>query len=349
MNIVSKKKNILKLSVVLGGGFLLLLVASGGGGTGTGGGVVVDATRSPSSSSSVAGVERAHGQRQRRGATNPTVPVKQSFPSSTTICKSAPPSSLSRRQQVNLLSQDRLLLRGGARADCDSDKSLFAKLGASAVLETSLMLLALVGSAALSDQFPGTIPSMFNLPVTQLVAAFCIIFASSFFGSLVEDKINAATNQVLAPNVIPGNSEKWYANLKKPSWNPPGYMFPIMWLLVSKPTQLCAVSRILKYGTSFVDGKTELPLGVLGVYCFHLALGDTWNKVFFGLQCPGRGSAVISMFFGCLLLSTFLFYSLDETAGYYMLPTCGWVAVATALQWNIYLNNKPKTTIKKKK
>ena len=323
MNIVSKKKNILKLPVlVLGGGVLLLLVASCGG--------MVDAARSSSSSSS----------------------------STTTFGKPGKPSlSLShQKQQVDRLSKDVLPVRGGGGgggACADSDETLFAKLGASAVLETSLMLLTLVGSAAMSDRFPDVIPSIFNLPVTQLVAAFCIIFASSFFGSFVDDKVNAATNQVLAPNVIPGSSEKWYASLKKPSWNPPSYMFPIMWLLVSKPTQLCALSRILKYGSSFVDGKTELPLGVLAVYCFHLALGDTWNKVFFGLQCPGRGSAVISLFLGCLLLSTLLFYNLDETAGYYMLPTCAWVTVATALQWNIYLNNKPKTkatkSIKKKK
>ena len=322
MKIVSKKNNILKLSVVLGGGvLLLLLVASCCGG-------MVDAAKSSPSSS---------------------------FPPSTTFGKPEKrPSSLSQQQQqVDRLSKNVLPVRGGGGGACaDSDKSLFAKLGASAVLETMLMVLTLVGSAAMSDRFPDVIPSIFNLPVTQLVAAFCIIFASSFFGSFVDDKVNAATNQVLAPNVIPGNSEKWYASLKKPSWNPPGYMFPIMWLLVSKPTQLCAVSRILKYGSSFVDGRTELPLGVLAVYCFHLALGDTWNKVFFGLQCPGRGSAVISMFLGCLLVSTLLFYNLDETAGYYMLPTCGWVTVATALQWNIYLNNKPTTakmTIKKKK
>jgi hypothetical protein len=35
-----------------------------------------------------------------------------------------------------------------------------------------------------------------------------------------------------------------------------------------------------------------------------------------------------------------LFYAIDPVAGYYMLPTCGWVTVATALQWSIYFKNK---------
>ena len=66
---------------------------------------------------------------------------------------------------------------------------------------------------------------------------------------------------------------------------------------------------------------------------------QAWNKVFFGLECIGRGTFVISLFFGALLTSAYLFYNIDNTAGYYMLPTCGWVAVATALQYSIYFKN----------
>ena len=55
-----------------------------------------------------------------------------------------------------------------------------------------------------------------------------------------------------------------------------------MWLIVSKPTQLCALSRILKFGMSTetvgVDGSsittTTIPLVALAVYTTHLALGD---------------------------------------------------------------------------
>lgn len=229
-------------------------------------------------------------------------------------------------------------LRGGGCAD--SDPILFVKLGLSAILEAAVMLGTLTAGVALSNEY--TLPTIFSLPISQLVAAFLIIFGSAFFGSFIDGGLSAATNQVMAPAVVPGDSQ-WFAKLQKPWWNPPGYVFPIMWLLISKPTQLCAVSRIFKYGTTQVDGViTSLPFGTLAVYCFHLALGDTWNKIFFGLQCPGRGAAVITLFYGCLLTSAYLFASLDPLAGYYMIPTCAWVTVATALQWYIYLNNKPK-------
>ena len=67
---------------------------------------------------------------------------------------------------------------------------------------------------------------------------------------------------------------------------------------------------------------------------------QAWNKVFFGLECIGRGTVVITFFYAALLASAYLFYQIDDLAGYYMLPTCGWVTVATALQYSIYFLNK---------
>lgn len=223
-----------------------------------------------------------------------------------------------------------LATRGGACGD--SDPALFTKISVNAVVEAAAMLGILAGSKALAEKFEGLSPSIFGLPLFQWTGLLLIIFASSFVGSIVEGGLSAASNQVLDPNVVPGDPN-WYAKLKKPSWNPPGWLFPIMWLIVSKPTQAVAVSKILK-----LEG--DLPLSVLAVYTGHLALGDAWNKVFFGLECVGRGAAVISAFFGMLLTSAYVFYQEDPTAGLFLLPTCGWVLVATALNWSIYFQNK---------
>ena len=123
-----------------------------------------------------------------------------------------------------------------------------------------------------------------GLPAAEWFAWCVIIFGSSAVGSVVDGSLRAATNQILMPTRVAGE-QGWYASLDKPRWEPPGYVFPVMWLLVSKPTQLLAVAKVCSSGTSEGDEAAPLPwVPQLAAYCLHLALGDAWNKVFFGQQ-----------------------------------------------------------------
>ena len=123
-----------------------------------------------------------------------------------------------------------------------------------------------------------------GLPAAEWFAWCVIIFGSSAVGSVVDGSLRAATNQILMPTRVAGE-QGWYASLDKPRWEPPGYVFPVMWLLVSKPTQLLAVAKVCSSGTSEGEEAAALPwVPQLAAYCLHLALGDAWNKVFFGQQ-----------------------------------------------------------------
>ena len=162
-----------------------------------------------------------------------------------------------------------------------------------------------------------------GLPAAEWFAWCVIIFGSSAVGSAVDGSLRAATNQILMPTRVAGE-QGWYASLDKPRWEPPGYVFPIMWLLVSKPTQLLAVAKVC---SSSVGGEGEeaaaLPwVPQLAAYCLHLALGDAWNKVFFGQQKVFAGALMISVFYGALLASAYLFSLVDPMAGLLMVPTC---------------------------
>ena len=226
-----------------------------------------------------------------------------------------------------------IVARGGACDDANA--ALLGKVGVSALLQAAgLMGVLALGKASVPILSEIGVPDIFGTSPALWVAFFVIIFASSVVGTFVDGGTSAALNQTLDPNTTPGEQE-WYEKLKKPAWNPPGWLFPIMWLIVSKPTHLAAVNR---FWTATEDGAGKG--WRLFAYCMHLALGDTWNKVFFGFQCTGKGLVVILAFYSMLLFSAFLFGQVDPLAGKLLLPTCGWVTVATALNWSIYSLNK---------
>ena len=160
-----------------------------------------------------------------------------------------------------------------------------------------------------------------GLPAAEWFAWCVIIFGSSAVGSAVDGSLRAATNQILMPTRVAGE-QGWYASLDKPRWEPPGFVFPVMWLLVSKPTQLLAVAKVCSSGTSEGEEAAALPwVPQLAAYCLHLALGDAWNKVFFGQQKVFAGALMISVFYGALLASAYLFSLVDPVAGLLMVPT----------------------------
>jgi benzodiazapine receptor len=238
----------------------------------------------------------------------------------------------------------KLLSRGGSTSDgdcCpDSNVHLALKAGLSTAVEAIGLVAVLAGAQRLSTKSMTMIPFLNKvvggLPVLQWSSLLVVIFGSSEIKAIADGSVSAASKQVLRPNVIPGDGP-WYENLKKPWFNPPGWVFPVMWLIVSKPTQMWAASRILK-----ATAATQFPWPVMAVYCTHLSLGDTWNQVFFGCQRIRLGVGVICTFWSVLVASAVAFGSVDNTAGLLLLPTVGWVAVASALNIEIYRLNGEK-------
>ena len=82
-----------------------------------------------------------------------------------------------------------------------------------------------------------------GLTAAEWLSYFVVVFGSSALSGVVSSSVRAASQQVLMPTKVAGETA-WYAGLDRPSWEPPGIVFPIMWLLVSKPTQLLAITKL---------------------------------------------------------------------------------------------------------
>lgn len=202
-----------------------------------------------------------------------------------------------------------------------------------AILQGSLLITARTIGSSTATKWN---PLVWKLPLIQWLAVLAVVWGSAGVRSVLDGTVQAAA-QTLRPNVTPGDP-KWYGSLRKPWFNPPAWLFPIMWLIVSKPTQVLALRSLLLHCADN-DGTSccYLPLIPYGI---HLALGDTWNQVFFNHQRIGLGAIIIGAFWSTLLVAIYLFDAVTPSAGYFLLPTAAWVTVAALLNLEIYRLNQ---------
>src|SRR5688572_2464735 len=79
---------------------------------------------------------------------------------------------------------------------------------------------------------------------------------------------------------------EWYAMLRKPSWNPPAWIFGPVWtaLYLMMATAAWLVWR---------RGGWAVQRRALTLYLVQLALSAAWTPIFFGLKMPGLAFAEI--------------------------------------------------------
>ena len=116
-----------------------------------------------------------------------------------------------------------------------------------------------------------------------------------------------------------------YKSLQRPGWAPPPLAFPIVWMSIAV---LRVVSAYLVWSAM---GQTFLSWPLI-LYVAHLSLGDTWNTIF---TVEGRlGAAVPMVILGPLLsvvVVTIGYFQVVPLAGWVILPSLVWLAIATAL------------------
>jgi tryptophan-rich sensory protein len=115
----------------------------------------------------------------------------------------------------------------------------------------------------------------------------------------------------------------WYAGLAKPSFTPPNWVFGPAWTVLYV-TMAVAVWRI---------GRLADPARRKAVTLFvvQLVLNAIWSPVFFGLEAPKFGLAVIVALLIVLAATFASFWRIDRLAGMLLAPYFVWVCYATAL------------------
>lgn len=199
------------------------------------------------------------------------------------------------------------------------------KYKAGLALESGLLLAVLAASKELYGRASGDAKTAVDLGTWAL-----IIFGSDGIVGLLR-KIQVRLGWAQPRQTLVESQKTWYRAIRKPSWTPKDWMFPAVWIPL-KIMQVFA-ARIV---WSTTGRRFNLPIVLFVV---HQALGDLWNTAFFREHYIEGGLSIILQFFAVLLLTTYQFQTVDPLAGFFMLPTCAWLLVATALNADIYRKN----------
>ena len=129
----------------------------------------------------------------------------------------------------------------------------------------------------------------------------------------------------------------WYAGLRKPSWNPPAWLFGPAWtaLYVSMAVAAWMVWRL--------GGWPAHPLA-LGLFLAQLAFNALWSPLFFRLHRVGWALADCVLLWFSLAATLVAFWRASPAAGVLLVPYLGWVSFATVLNFTIWRSNRPNAT-----
>ncbi|XP_045455582.1 translocator protein isoform X2 [Melitaea cinxia] len=152
-----------------------------------------------------------------------------------------------------------------------------------------------------------------------------------------------ANGLYFAGQVRKDGDKAWYDTLKKPSWNPPKWVFGPAWTVLYSGMGYASYLVYEECG-GFTD-EAVLPLTLYGG---QLLLNWAWTPIFFGLKDFKLAFIEISVLSGAAVATAASFSNVNKTAGLLMLPYLAWLAYASSLSYYIWKNNPKEIKDEKK-
>lgn len=125
---------------------------------------------------------------------------------------------------------------------------------------------------------------------------------------------------------------EWYLSLDRPSWTPPGWIFPPVWT---------ALYATMGFAAWLVWKERGWRAGAapLAIFVVQLLFNAAWSWLFFGLHRPGLALFdIVALWIG-ILATVIAFWHVRPAAGALLIPYLAWVSFATFLNAEIWLRN----------
>lgn len=127
------------------------------------------------------------------------------------------------------------------------------------------------------------------------------------------------------------NSMSLYNSLNRPSFSPPGWVFPLVWTIL----------YILMGLSSYLIASSPSPKkqGALLLYAVQLFLNFIWSLVFFGLKNYLLAFLVLLLLWYVIFKMIRSFFQIDAAAALLQIPYLLWVTFAGFLNLAIVFMN----------
>ncbi|MCP1995401.1 TspO/MBR family protein [Flavobacterium sp. HSC-61S13] len=126
----------------------------------------------------------------------------------------------------------------------------------------------------------------------------------------------------------------WYPLIAKPSFNPPNYVFPIVWPILYILMGIAAGMVWNHFAT-----KENLVKKALILFGIQLALNALWSILFFGMQNPRIAFFELLLLLLFVILTCRQFYKITPLASYLLIPYILWLSFAAILNYSIWTLN----------
>ena len=122
--------------------------------------------------------------------------------------------------------------------------------------------------------------------------------------------------------------DNWYANLNKPSWQPPGFIFGIIW-----PYNFI----VLGIAATVIGQRASKPAAITYIAFFALSViaALTWAYLFYNPHNLTGASIALTSTALLTIPMTYILFTISIPMAIAVMPYQVWVGIAAALSWGI--------------
>ncbi len=122
--------------------------------------------------------------------------------------------------------------------------------------------------------------------------------------------------------------DNWYANLNKPSWQPPDFVFGIIW-----PYNFI----VLGIAATVIGQRASKPAAFTYIAFFALSViaALTWAYLFYNPHTLTGASIALTSTTLLTIPMTYILFTISIPMAIAVMPYQLWVAIAAALSWSI--------------